>query len=122
MTWSLFHGGLAAANASSMSPDEDIRLLLIAPAFGLAENWEGMEETGRNAWKTTGERRYTGYELDIVLPWNLWNPQKRCRGQFLHTTAIMHGRFDEVVPSAIRARSTNPAIMLLFTRQMTDIG
>ena len=62
-------GGLAAANASSMRPKEEFRLLLIAPAFGLAENWEGMEETGRSAWKTTGERRYTGYELDIVLPW-----------------------------------------------------
>ena len=92
-------GGLAAANASSMRPNEDIRLLLIAPAFGLAENWEGMEETGRSAWKTTGERRYTGFELDIVLPWEFMESAERMSWPIpAHPTAIMHGRFDEVVP------------------------
>ena len=92
-------GGLAAANASSMRPNQDIRLLLIAPAFGLAENWEGMEETGRSAWKTTGERRYTGFELDIVLPWEFMESAERMSWPIpAHPTAIMHGRFDEVVP------------------------
>ena len=92
-------GGLAAANASSMRPSEDIRLLLIAPAFGLAENWEGMEETGRSAWKTTGERRYTGFELDIVLPWEFMESAERMSWPIpSHPTSIMHGRFDEVVP------------------------
>ena len=92
-------GGLAAANASSMRPREDIRLLLIAPAFGLAENWEGMEETGRSAWKTTGERRYTGFELDIVLPWEFMESAEKMSWPIpTHPTAIMHGRFDEVVP------------------------
>ena len=92
-------GGLAAANASSMRPREDIRLLLIAPAFGLAENWEGMEETGRSAWKTTGERRYTGFELDIVLPWEFMESAEKMSWPIpKHPTAIMHGRFDEVVP------------------------
>ena len=92
-------GGLAAANASSMRPREDIRLLLIAPAFGLAENWEGLEETGRSAWKTTGERRYTGFELDIVLPWEFMESAEKMSWPIpTHPTAIMHGRFDEVVP------------------------
>ncbi len=92
-------GGLAAANASSMRPNEDIRLLLIAPAFGLAENWEGMGETGRSAWKTTGERRYTGFELDIVLPWEFMESAERMSWPIpAHSTAILHGRFDEVVP------------------------
>tara|TARA_B100000686_G_scaffold72921_1_gene78648 strand:+ start:1013 stop:2719 length:1707 start_codon:yes stop_codon:yes gene_type:complete len=92
-------GGLAAANASSMRPKEEFRLLLIAPAFGLAENWEGMEETGRSAWKTTGERRYTGYELDIVLPWEFMeSAEKMSWPRPVHNTAIMHGKFDEVVP------------------------
>ena len=40
-------GGLAAANASSMRPDQEIRLLLMAPAFGLAENWEDMGGSGK---------------------------------------------------------------------------
>ena len=92
-------GGLAAANASSMRPQAETRLLLIAPAFGLAENWEGMEETGRNAWKTTGERRYTGYEMDIVLPWEFMeSAEKMSWPRPAHPTAIMHGKYDEVVP------------------------
>lgn len=92
-------GGLAAANASSMRPQTETRLLLIAPAFGLAENWEGMQEAGRSAWKTTGERRYTGYELDIVLPWEFMeSAEKMSWPRPAHPTAIMHGKYDEVVP------------------------
>jgi len=92
-------GGLAAANASSMRPQAETRLLLIAPAFGLSENWEGMEETGRSAWKTTGERRYTGFELDIVLPWEFMESAEKMSWPIpAHPTAIMHGKFDEVVP------------------------
>ena len=92
-------GGLAAANASSMRPQTETRLLLIAPAFGLAENWEGMEEAGRSAWKTTGERRYTGYELDIELPWEFMeSAEKMSWPRPAHPTAIMHGKYDEVVP------------------------
>ena len=92
-------GGLAAANASSMRPQAETRLLLIAPAFGLAENWGGMEEAGRSAWKTTGERRYTGYDLDIVLPWEFMeSAEKMSWPRPAHPTAIMHGKYDEVVP------------------------
>ena len=92
-------GGLAAANASSMRPQTETRLLLIAPAFGLAENWEGMEEAGRSAWKTTGERRYTGYDLVIVLPWEFMeSAEKMSWPRPAHPTAIMHGKYDEVVP------------------------
>lgn len=92
-------GGLAAANASSMRPEADIRLLLIAPAFGLAENWEDMEEAGRSAWKTTGERRYTGFELDIVLPWEFMeSAEKMSWPKPAHQTSIMHGKYDEMVP------------------------
>jgi len=98
-------GGLAAANASSMRPQAETRLLLLAPAFGLAENWEGMEETGRSAWKTTGERRYTGYELDIVLPWEFMeSAEKMSWPRPAHPTAIMHGKYDEVVPISFSRR------------------
>ena len=95
-------GGLAAANASSMRPEAETKLLLIAPAFGLAENWEGMEEAGRSAWKTTGERRYTGFELDIVLPWEFMESAEKMSWPIpSHPTAIMHGKFDEVVPISL---------------------
>ena len=98
-------GGLAAANASSMRPQAETRLLLLAPAFGLAENWEGMEEAGRSAWKTTGERRYTGYELDIVLPWEFMeSAEKMSWPRPAHPTAIMHGKYDEVAPISFSRR------------------
>ena len=92
-------GGLAAANASAMRPQMETSLLLIAPAFGLSENWEEMGETGRSAWKTTGERRYTGFELDIVLPWEFMESAEKMSWPIpAHPTAIMHGKYDEVVP------------------------
>ena len=113
-------GGLAAANASSMRPQADIRLLLIAPAFGLAENWEGMEDTGRSAWKTTGERRYTGFELDIVLPWEFMESAERMSWPIpAHPTAIMHGKFDEVVPISY-SRKVNESCENVTLRETDD--
>jgi len=101
-------GGLAAANASSMRPEAEVRLLLIAPAFGLAENWEGMEDAGRSAWKTTGERKYTGFELDIVLPWEFMESAEKMSWPVpAHPTAIMHGKFDEVVSISLSRKVAN---------------
>ena len=94
-------GGLAVANASSLRPDAEIKLLLIAPAFGLAENWEGMEEAGRSAWKTTGERRYTGFEMDIVLPWEFMESAERMSWPVpAHKTSIIW-EIREVVPMSL---------------------
>ena len=45
-------GALAAANASSVRPELDLRLLLLAPAFGLSDLWrEGAGEKGLAHWK-----------------------------------------------------------------------
>ncbi|MED5397825.1 MAG: YqiA/YcfP family alpha/beta fold hydrolase [Candidatus Thermoplasmatota archaeon] len=92
-------GGLAAANASSLRKDADFRLFLIAPAFGLAEHWDGMEESGRRAWQLTDQRRYKGFELDIVLPWEFMEAADRMSWPVpAHFTSIMHGKYDEIVP------------------------
>ena len=92
-------GGLAAANASSMRPGLDIRLLLMAPAFGLADNWEGMGESGKSAWEITGERRYTGFEMDILLPWEFMESAEEMSWPIpRHQTTIIHGIHDEIVP------------------------
>jgi len=108
-------GGLAAANASSMRPEANVRLLLLAPAFGLADNWEGLGEAGKNAWKQTGERRYTGFELDIMLPWEFMeSAEKMSWPNPAHPTAIMHGIYDEVVPiRCSRSVSEESAIVVL---------
>jgi hypothetical protein len=92
-------GGLAAANASVLRPDDEFRMLLIAPAFGLAEHWDGMEDSGRRAWKLTDQRRYKGFELDILLPWKFMEAADKMSWPMpVHLTSIMHGRYDEVVP------------------------
>ncbi|MBR79530.1 MAG: hypothetical protein CMA88_01920 [Euryarchaeota archaeon] len=92
-------GGLAAANASSMRPNAEFRLLLIAPAFGLADHWDGMEDSGRRAWKLTNQRRYKGFKHDIMLPWEFMESAEEMSWPIpRHQTTIIHGIHDEIVP------------------------
>lgn len=98
-------GGLAAANASSMRSDSDFRLLLIAPAFGLSESWEGLTEQELSEWKVSGTREYRGFELEIDLEWGFMEaaevmswPEPR------HMTTIIHGKLDDVVSIDVSRR------------------
>ena len=92
-------GGLAAANASSLRPNAEFRLLLIAPAFGLADHWDGMEDSGRRAWKLTNQRRYKGFKHDIMLPWEFMESAEKMSWPIpRHQTTIIHGIHDEIVP------------------------
>ena len=70
-------GGLAAANASSLRGDSGFRLLLIAPAFGLSDSWEGLTGEELSEWRDEGTRRYRGFELDIDLEWGFMEAAMR---------------------------------------------
>jgi pimeloyl-ACP methyl ester carboxylesterase len=95
-------GGLAAANASSMRRDSDFRLLLIAPAFGLSDSWEGLSEDELGHWKKTGKRTYRGFEIEIELDWNFMEAAKRMSWpEVAHPTTIIHGSRDEVVSLSV---------------------
>jgi pimeloyl-ACP methyl ester carboxylesterase len=95
-------GGLAAANASALRPDADFSLLLIAPAFGLADLWRtGMPAAQMDAWKTTGSIAYHhhGFGHHIELPWDFMEAADKLSWPTLnHPTVILHGTDDDVVP------------------------
>lgn len=95
-------GGLAAANASSMRRDSDFRLLLIAPAFGLSDSWEGLSEGELDTWEASGMRTYKGFELEVDLDWNFMEAAKRMSWpKVAHHTTIIHGSKDDVVSLSV---------------------
>ena len=84
-------GGLATANAAAQRPDLDLRLVLLAPAFGyhdLIHDQLGSE--GMEAWKTKGTHTFEPHGWD----------------ELHHPTAILHGIKDDVVPLANSERAT----------------
>ena len=95
-------GGLAAANASSMRRDSDFRLLLIAPAFGLCDSWEGLSEDELADWKNSGFRTYRGFELEIDLDWSFMEAAESMSWpEVAHHTTIVHGSKDDVVSLSV---------------------
>ena len=95
-------GGLAAANASSMRRDSDFRLLLIAPAFGLCDSWEGLSEDELADWKNSGFRTYRGFELEIDLDWSFMEAAESMSWpEVAHHTTIVHGSKDYVVSLSV---------------------
>ena len=95
-------GALAVANASALRPELDLRLLLLAPAFGLSDLWrEGAGEKGLAHWKEHGSVPYhhRGLEKDIMLGWDFIKAADRMSWpELTHPTVIMHGLQDDIVP------------------------
>ena len=59
------YGGLAIANASERLQDRDLCLVLMAPAFGLAENFRNViGEDGISEWKEKNSREYFHHGLE----------------------------------------------------------
>ena len=95
-------GGLAAANASALRPNARFGLLLIAPAFGLAEMWRSnLSPEEMQAWEDGDGRAYHhhGFGHDITLGWDFMQTAERMSWPELnHPTVILHGVQDDVVP------------------------
>ncbi len=93
-------GGLAAANASALRPDASFGLLLIAPAFGLAEMWHNRLSTQEmKQWQDADAYEYRGFELEMTLGWDFMQTAERMSWPKLnHPTVILHGLQDDVVP------------------------
>ena len=93
-------GGLAAANASALRPDAEFGLLLIAPAFGLAEMWhDRLTAAEMGEWEREDAYAYQGFELNISLGWDfMQTADKMSWPKLNHPTVILHGLQDDIVP------------------------
>ena len=111
-------GGLATANAAALRPEADLRLVLMAPAFGYDELVAStLGQEAMEAWERTGEHTFhpPGWDKPVVMPWSFVEVARTHSWPALsHPTAILHGTDDDVVPLANseRASADGPHVSL----------
>ena len=95
-------GGLATANAAAQRPDSDLRLVLLAPAFGYPDLvTQTLGTDAVRAWEDQGHHAFhpPGWEAPVVLEWSFMEAARLLAWPDLpHPTAILHGSQDDVVP------------------------
>lgn len=113
------YGGLAVANAANELLDRDWRLVLMAPAFGLAENFQNIAgKEGLNQWENNGFRPYFhhGLNKEIKLSWDFMvSAKKMSWPEMKHPTVIIHGISDEIVSieSSRKVEESNSNVELI---------
>ncbi|MFZ8905749.1 MAG: alpha/beta hydrolase [Poseidonia sp.] len=97
-------GGLATANAAAQRPEADLRLVLLAPAFGYDELVAStLGQEAMEAWEDAGTHTFhpPGWDEPVVMPWSFVEVARTHSWPTLqHPTAILHGAGDDVVPLA----------------------
>jgi pimeloyl-ACP methyl ester carboxylesterase len=95
-------GGLATANAAAQRPDANLRLVLLAPAFGYDELVAStLGDAGMEAWQENGVHSFhpPGWEKPVVMPWSFVEVARtHSWPEIRHPTAILHGSADDIVP------------------------
>ena len=113
------YGGLAVANAANELLDRNLRLVLMAPAFGFAENFENIAgKEGLNQWENNGFRPYFhhGLNKEIKLSWDFMvSAKKMSWPEMKHPTVIIHGISDEIVSieSSRKVEESNSNVELI---------
>ena len=113
------YGGLAIANASERFAGRELRLVLLAPAFGLAENFRSIAgEQGLNEWEKTGLRQYFhhGFGHEVPFGWDFITSADEMSWPTLHhPTVIIHGNQDDIVPleSSRKVAESNELVELI---------
>ncbi len=113
------YGGLAIANASARFQDRSLRMVLMAPAFGLAENFRRIAgEAGVREWEETGSRAYFhhGFGHEVQFGWDFITSADEMSWPSLHhPTVIIHGRSDDIVPieSSRKVATSNGLVELI---------
>ena len=112
------YGALALANASKMVPESDLRLVLMAPAFGMREGFERLiGEDIVSRWQLDGSLPFTheGTGEEVVLPWGFMEDiGRRSWPEMRHPTVIIHGSGDDIVPLAnSREVARSPLVELI---------
>ena len=122
------YGGLAIANAANQLIRRDLKIVLMAPAFGLAENFEkiaGLD--GLNEWENSGFRPYFhhGLNKEIQLSWNfIVSARKMSWPEINHPTVIIHGISDEIVSieSSRKVAESNSNVELIEVEDGHRLG
>lgn len=96
-------GGYLAALYAERHPEQVERLVLLAPAFRLAERWEQRTGAAQMAeWERTGAMPYFHYgeKRELALGWEFLADARRYPAQpaFSQPALIFHGEADDVVP------------------------
>jgi len=112
-------GALAIANAASRMGGSDLRLVLLAPAFGVFDtlsNSIGSDEMDR--WKANGYRTFhpPDWEDPVTLEWSFMKDADEMGWpEIKHRTVIIHGVNDEVVPidSSREVASSNARVEIV---------
>lgn len=113
------YGGLAIANAAARFVDRPLRIVLMAPAFGLAENFRRIAgEDGLRDWEETGTRPYFhhGFGHEVQFGWDFITSADQMSWPILyHPTVIIHGVSDEIVPieSSRKVSTSNELVELI---------
>jgi len=111
-------GGLATANAAAQRPNKNLRLLLLAPAFGYPELVAStLGKDAMNRWEQSGKHAFhpPGWDEPVVMPWSFVEAARPLAWPALpHPTAILHGEEDDVVPlsNSQRAVADNDGVHL----------
>jgi pimeloyl-ACP methyl ester carboxylesterase len=99
------YGALALANAAAVvegNGSNTPRLVLLAPAFGLAENFRAtVGEAGCREWEERGSRPYFhhGFDREVEFGWDFMQAADSMSWpEMPHPTIIIHGKSDEIVP------------------------
>ena len=113
------YGGLAIANASHRFSDRELRIVLMAPAFGLAENFRSMiGEEGLREWQKLDSHSYFhhGFDHEVKFGWDFITTADEMSWPSLHhPTVIIHGNQDDIVPieSSRKVSTSNPIVELI---------
>ena len=112
------YGALALANASETLPELDLRLVLMAPAFGMLEGFERLiGEDLVSRWQLDGSLPFTheGTGEKVVLSWGFMEAiGRRSWPELRHPTVIIHGSGDDIVPLAnSREVARSPLVELI---------
>ena len=96
------YGALAIANAASQLKDTNLKLVLLAPAFGLYENFR--DNIGKEAvaeWQSCGTRSYFhhGFGHNVEFGWDFMeSAENNSWPKFSQSAVIIHGTNDDIVP------------------------
>lgn len=113
------YGGLAIANAAARFLNRPLRIVLMAPAFGLAENFRRIAgEDGLRDWEESGTRPYFhhGFGHEVQFGWDFITSADQMSWPILHhPTVIIHGVSDEIVPieSSRKVSTSNELVELI---------